>query len=643
MSDRVPGQLLQRLRRAAEPADAELLRRFVAGRDADAFAALVGRHGPMVLGVCRRVLRHPHDAEDACQATFLVLARRAAAVRRPGSVGCWLHGVALRVARRLAADAARRRAVEAPAPPDVPPAAVEVTWREVQAVLDEELARLPERYRQPLVLCYLEGRTQAEAARLLGWGPGTFRGRLDRGRMRLRDRLTRRGLGLPAVLLAGISIPPARPASAAATYLAEGVIQDMTRTKVRAALFAVVALIAAGVSGHAALTARTAQDRPATAAAMPPTPPVPGTDDRDRLQGVWQVLRLEAEGDRASLTRLLGPQAAGLQLVFEDDCWAFRADLARLSALLPRPAGDMQVRVQEAKTGQFLIGVGVNSNAGLIGSIVVNERNFDLTRSPAGLDDVASGRAFRGDGPGFRGQAVPGTSGGGPTNRAGEPTFFLDDTRQPRRIILQSLYRGHWRGIYRFDRDELTLCLNLKSHEPPADFAAPKGSGALLLVLKRPAPDRPADPSPERVEALVRQVKEERERLAGTWVVDRPDRNSPLRQGPPVNTVKTFDRLRITADEITYLYDGKDWSTRHAYRIDPTTPVKAIDVLSDPSIVVRLPGAMLIGQRGIYKLEGDTLTLCLAPVSLPRPRDFASDEWGSVWYVRLKRQPAEQH
>jgi RNA polymerase sigma factor (sigma-70 family) len=188
---------------ANPPSDRDLLDRFVAHRDEAAFAALLERHGAMVLGICRRVLRHAHDAEDAWQAAFLVLARKAASIRRKDALGAWLHGVAYHVATNLRRDLARRGAHEVPLREvGQADAAGDVTWREIRAVLDEELARLPERLRAPLVLCYLEGRTRDEAARQLGWGLGTFRGRLERGRKILSARLRRRGLALSAALVA---------------------------------------------------------------------------------------------------------------------------------------------------------------------------------------------------------------------------------------------------------------------------------------------------------------------------------------------------------------------------------------------------------------------------------------------------------
>ena len=187
--------------------DRQLLERFLHERSEASFSALVARHGPMVLSVCRRVLQQAQDAEDAFQATFLVLARKAGSIRKQASLGSWLHGVAYRTAECLKAKAHRRAAHERRVDP-LPPGdgRDDITWRELRAVLDEELQRLPEQYRAPLVLCYLEARTQDEAARHLGWSKNTFTRRMNQARKRLAQRLTRRGLSLPAVLTAPLLI-----------------------------------------------------------------------------------------------------------------------------------------------------------------------------------------------------------------------------------------------------------------------------------------------------------------------------------------------------------------------------------------------------------------------------------------------------
>jgi RNA polymerase sigma factor (sigma-70 family) len=201
--------------------DAGLLERFAAHGDEAAFAALVRRHGPAVLGVCLRVLRHRQDAEDAFQAAFLVLARRAHAIRKRESVASWLHGVALRVARKARAGNLRRREWPGELPDrPAPEATPAFLWRDLRPVLDEEIGTLPEKYRAAFVLCYLEGKTNEEAADLLGCPKGTILSRLARARERLAHGLTRRGVSLPAGALAGLLAAEALQAAAPAALTA---------------------------------------------------------------------------------------------------------------------------------------------------------------------------------------------------------------------------------------------------------------------------------------------------------------------------------------------------------------------------------------------------------------------------------------
>jgi RNA polymerase sigma factor (sigma-70 family) len=200
--------------------DAALLARFLELRDEDAFAALVRRHGPLVLGLCRRWLGSLHDAEDVFQATFLVLARKAASVRKRQSLASYLHGVALRLAARIRANAVRwRHFAQASDLMHTPDPLDRLSARELRQGLDEELQRLPERYRAPLLLCFLQGRTQDEAAQDLGWSKGTLRRRLARGRDLLRTRLVGRGLSLASFL--GVPLLAASLSAAASAALAE--------------------------------------------------------------------------------------------------------------------------------------------------------------------------------------------------------------------------------------------------------------------------------------------------------------------------------------------------------------------------------------------------------------------------------------
>jgi RNA polymerase sigma factor (sigma-70 family) len=271
-------------RENAELTDRHLLERYIHRRDEAAFAALVQRHGGMVWDVCRRVLADVQDADDAFQATFLVLIHKAASLRQRESLAGFLQGVAWRLARRLKADAVRRQYKEGRAEVEriVDPVG-EAERRDLRTMLDEELDRLPEKYRAPLVLCYLEGLSYAEAARRLGWRDGTVCGRLARGREMLRRRLSRRGLALSgAALLATLAEPAAAPAASVAVVLrtaalfalgqsagvvsvsvatlARGVLHTMTVTKLKsiAALAVVLGVFAAGagLGAHRVLTAR---------------------------------------------------------------------------------------------------------------------------------------------------------------------------------------------------------------------------------------------------------------------------------------------------------------------------------------------------------------------------------------------------
>jgi RNA polymerase sigma factor (sigma-70 family) len=182
----------------------QLVRRFAAERDEEAFGELMHRHGSLVLGVCRRILGHEQDAEDAFQAAFLVLARKAGSIRKGESVGSFLYGVAYRIAMKERARLFHRRKREQQIEPSMPPTdpVYEAAWRELQIVLDEGLHRLPEKYRVPFVLCCLEGKSKGEAARELGWKEGTVSSRLAHARKQLQELLARKGVSLSAALLA---------------------------------------------------------------------------------------------------------------------------------------------------------------------------------------------------------------------------------------------------------------------------------------------------------------------------------------------------------------------------------------------------------------------------------------------------------
>jgi RNA polymerase sigma factor (sigma-70 family) len=258
--------------------DDQLLELYCTRRDEEAFAALVARHGRMVLGVCERLLGHREDAEDAFQATFLVLAQKATAVRRGAPLGNWLYGVASRLARFARRARGRRQARERQraSEPNLSP---EPRSAEEFGALDEELARLPEVLRAPLLLCYLSGHTQPQAARQLGWSVATLRRRLVQGRALLRLRLARRGVAPAALLAATPSAVTTATAAALTSRVARAVLGGSVsshvialakkglpsmlslKTKLGAAL-ALTLTLSVGLAAHQALTAQQPPKQP---------------------------------------------------------------------------------------------------------------------------------------------------------------------------------------------------------------------------------------------------------------------------------------------------------------------------------------------------------------------------------------------
>lgn len=306
----MPRRSFFRLLAAATPAgdhvpDADLLRRFARDRDAAAFELLVRRHADAVWAACRRVLRSEADADDAFQAAFLVLARKAGTVRG-ACAGGWLYRVAVNAALKLRAEARRAPTGRAPGvspgieseeTPDLTVGA-RLEADELAAVVHEELARLPDRYRLPVVLCDLEGHTRAQAAAVLGWPAGTVAGRLSRAHALLRDRLARRGVTAPAVLISAAAVPPSlvRDTAAAAAgvvpvppsvlILVHGVLSAMRTAKLK---LAAAVLASAGLLGLAGVGTFTALGQPPAVVPKPDLPrrvaaPVP---PEKPIEGNW--------------------------------------------------------------------------------------------------------------------------------------------------------------------------------------------------------------------------------------------------------------------------------------------------------------------------------------------------------------------
>jgi RNA polymerase sigma factor (sigma-70 family) len=309
--------ILDCLRKAVRPegaglTDGQLLRHYVTRRDEAAFAVLVRRHGSMVLALCRRMLRHAEDAEDAFQATFVILARKGHRIASLQMIGGWLHGVAYRVALDVRRRAARRQAKEhqvkdMPHPPALP----EEMSQDLLGVLDRELARLPDKYRLPVVLCELEGRSRKEAARQLGLPEGTLSSRLATARKTLARRMAGYGAAVTAAslgtLFASEAVAACVPASllsstvraaggvypASVAALAEGVLKAMLLAKIKPTALVLVVVACLGLGGGALrYAAAGAEPGPKTN-----RPPAAARADKDDLE----TLRLEVEALRVSL------------------------------------------------------------------------------------------------------------------------------------------------------------------------------------------------------------------------------------------------------------------------------------------------------------------------------------------------------
>jgi RNA polymerase sigma factor (sigma-70 family) len=372
--------LLHQIRRmAAEPTspDGVLLERFTRNADEAAFNALMLRHGPLVWSVSLRGTRHEQDAEDVYQATFLLLARKACSIRKGGSVSSWLYGVAHRLALRARSDAARQRERENQATPVRESSGPDdLTVRELREVLDDELARLPDKYWAPLLLCYFEGMTHEEASRQLGWTPRSVKDRLERGRNRLRVRLAKRGVTLSLTLagsmltggLATAAAPPTlvektlraavtfaagRPLDgivrAGALAIAAGGLRTMLVTKLCSLAFVGTALLVLGSAGL--LIHNAASEDFVPGAANPP-------DDSERI--------VDRYGDplpRGAVARL-----GTVRYRFANTAAAFLAD--GKTVVSPQGNGSSIIlwwdartgrAVREIDTGQFVIGGGYGS------------------------------------------------------------------------------------------------------------------------------------------------------------------------------------------------------------------------------------------------------------------------------------------
>jgi RNA polymerase sigma factor (sigma-70 family) len=376
--------------------DAELLTCFIEQQDEAAFEALLRRHGLMVLGVCRRVLRNLPDAEDAFQATFLVLVRKAASIVPRAMVGNWLYGVAHTTAWRAHAATARRRLKERQVAAATPANAGRAdAGEDLGPLLDRELACLPDKYRVPIVLCDLEDKTIKEAARHLGWPPGTVAGRLARGRKMLAGRLARRGLVLSAGAVAGLlpqkatavstslvlsTVKAARVSAAGqaavggvisstVAALTEGVLKTMWLTKLKplAAALVVLALVAfgGGLLTYPAAEAQEGRDRKAAAQLAGPSlkAPVPAEKGAPVFMIRMKLVEREPNQEPGIITQpqvcVTEDQPAVVDIQRASDAVMLFPDIAEACRHL-MIGTRFDVRVKQTEAGKARIDLAVN-------------------------------------------------------------------------------------------------------------------------------------------------------------------------------------------------------------------------------------------------------------------------------------------
>ena len=655
--------VMQHLRRAVLRqdgvgwADGQLLDYFIDQQDEAAFEALVRRHGPMVFGVCRRVVGNHHDAEDAFQATFLVLARKASSIRPRERVANWLHGVALRTAMKVKAMTAKRRGREKQVSeiPE-PEMAQKDQWRDLQPLLDQELTGLPENYRLPILLCDLEGKSIKKTAQQLGWPQGTLAGRLARGRKLLAKRLANRGVALSAGSLAVIvsqnvasagvptslisstvkavamiaagqaTLAGAVPAKVA--ILMEGVLKAMLVTKFKSvvefmlAVFATVGLgagllaygTAAGDKKDNEKAKAVAPQKDAATSNKEAQPQDVTKDDKERLQGVWQMESMEGDGQKIS----------------SDDL---------------KNAPPEQTKV-------WIVG------------------NKWITKDDQGKDQ--------------------------------KQTFRLDPSKSPRAINIGAVDGTiDQLGIYRLEGDQLTICMwggdQPAKQERPKAFTTGKGSKNMLIVYKRVTekksekPDKSKDdnkmdqpnakPGLNNADAVAPNkavAKSDKDQLQGKWLLVSCKCNGEDRKEQPWSKdallvieeadgklVCKFGTVFKDKAKLIEILGGEEmekrmlWAdmagespakvierfgeemekhTQGILKLDVRTKPKTLDVIG----VVYETGIYL----GIYKLDGNTLTWCMTKALTPdvaktgndRPTDFSTTSGDCRTLMVYKRQ-----
>jgi RNA polymerase sigma factor (sigma-70 family) len=579
--------------------DGQLLTDYLSGLDEASLAALVHRHGPMVWGVCRRVLRNYHDAEDAFQATFLVLVRNAASIASRELLANWLYGVAHQTALKARAAAAKRnererRLAEMPEPAVADPG----MWRDLQPLLDEELSRLPGMYRVVIVLCDLEGKARKEVARQLNCPEGTVAGRLARARAMLAKRLSRRG-----GVVSGVGLGAVLPAQAASAGLPMAVACFTIKT---ATLFALGQEMAAAVS-------------PRVTALITGVTKAMFMSKIKRVLAVALVVGLALGGVGVGAGLLRVPVAVAQQAR-----GGSQADPPELTSTQEENKQAPDKKDQKPKPPAADVKRDMANLQGTWHVVDTEEQGYNIYDKELKETFVVKGRTmtYRQDG------KVQVTM-----------TITLDPTKSPPAIVLEFTdgdEKSHKNyAIYKLDGDTLKLRMNDKFEgnsegERPTDFST-EGKGGVLFILKQGDPPVPTSTQEEKKQAPEKQGekpnppaadgKQDMANLQGTWrVVGVEEQGNKIAEKDVKEAKETFV---FKGRAMTYCRDGK---------VLVTVKIALNPTKSPPAIMLELTDGKEKGQHNhaIYKLEGDTLKLRMndkfgghSPDE--RPTDFSTD------------------
>jgi RNA polymerase sigma factor (sigma-70 family) len=583
--------------RLRELPDQELLQRFHAHQDQAAFHALLRRHGPIVLDVCRGVLGHEADAEDAFQATFLILVQKAGSIRKTASLGSWLHGVAYRTALKARAQSAMRQKHEARVPARTASEPDDMSWREVRQVLHEELRRLPLCYRAPLVLCYLQGATQDAAAVALSLAKSTLRQRLERGRELLRTRLMARGLGPVAVLVA-----TAWPSANTAAWLPGTLVSGTTKA---AGLFA---------AGQAAATGAI----PVKVAAL--------------TEGVLKSMLLTKLKIATAVVLVTALACSGIALLSNTRAGAARAELCQIAqgegkAGAPKKESPKENAAKEEQKKE----AAVEQDMGKLEGTWVAESTV-IAGTESGPNETTTlvikygALSWIREAPFGDGKAI-GTI---------QFTFRINPAKEPAEMDLvptEGALKGEvFPSIYLIDGDTLKICRSQPGAKRPTKFASEKGDDHWLLVLKRQKPDQeapregkadvPKKDNPKEGKAKEEQRKEAT-KLNGKWKAVAAEISGNVL---PEDTAQT---------NVWDIADGKITRKLPKNKVKGGTDEEVLPFKTDPNkkpahidIEGEVAGQKII-IKGIYKLDGDELTVCLYGADGGRPAEFTSSDLGN--------------